>query len=164
MASITLLATALLAGLMASTTLLAATLMFRVLSSACLLVFRRHVAIGERPQERDDGKLLPVVQSKIPHLGCVDVVGHFWRRPSRAGNVPRVVEVNDLLQRLEVAVVAVRLHELPGWPQVDVAQGWDLMLAPLRPPDCLIFAGGLEEEASQAGVNPVRAGRVPLRL
>src|ERR1035437_10843594 len=64
-----------------------------------------HVAIGEGAQERDDGKLLHVVQSKIPHLGCVDVVGHFWQRPSRAGNVPRVVEVNDLLQRLEVAIV-----------------------------------------------------------
>src|ERR1035441_1733635 len=79
------------------------------------LLFLGHVAVGEGAQERDDGKLLPVVQSKIPHLGCVDVVGHFWQRPSRAGNVPRVVEVNDLLQRLEVAIVAVRLHEIPGW-------------------------------------------------
>src|ERR1035441_7936097 len=95
--------------------------------AACLLLLV-HVAIGEGPQESDDRKLLTVVQSKIPHLGCVHVEAHFWRRPSRAGNVPRVVEVNDLLQRLEVAVVAVRLHELPGWPQVHVAQGWNLML------------------------------------
>jgi hypothetical protein len=38
-----------------------------------------------------------VVQSKIPHLGCVDVVSHFRRRPSRAENVSRVVEVNPAL-------------------------------------------------------------------
>ena len=64
--------------------------------AACLLLLG-HVAIGEGPQERDDGKLLPVVQSKIPHLGCVDVVSHFRRRPSRAENVSRVVEVNPAL-------------------------------------------------------------------
>src|SRR5450759_342066 len=121
--------------------------------AACLLLLG-HVAIGEGPQERDDGKLLPVVQSKIPHLDFVDVGGHLWQRPSRAGNVPRVVEVNDLFQRLEVAVVAVSLHELPGWPQVDVAQGWNLMLAPLSQVNRLRITRSLEE-ASQAGVNPV---------
>src|ERR1035437_6450997 len=62
--------------------------------AACLLLLGC-VAIGEGRQERHEGKLLPVIQSKVPHLGCVDVVGHFWQRPSRAGNVPRVVEVND---------------------------------------------------------------------
>src|ERR1019366_7577656 len=126
--------------------------------AACLLLLG-DVAIGEGPQERDDGKLLPVVQSKIPHLDCVDVVGHFWRRPSRAGNVPRVVEVNDLFQRLEVAVVAVRLHELPGWPQVDVAQGWDLMLAPFRHVNRLRITRSLEE-ASETGIDPVKTVRV----
>src|SRR5665811_2117637 len=84
--------------------------------------------IGECTQERDDGKLLPVVQSKIPHLGSVDVVCHFWQRPSRAGNVPRVVEVNDLFQRLEVAVVSVGFYEVLVGPQVDVAQSGDLLL------------------------------------
>src|SRR5450759_199176 len=84
-------------------------------TAACLL-FLGPVAIGEGRQERDDVKLLAVGQSKIPHLGCVDVVGHFWRRPSRAGNVPRVVEVNDLLQRLEVAIVSVGFYEVLGGP------------------------------------------------
>src|SRR5450759_1602679 len=117
------------------------------------------VAIGEGAQERDDGKLLPMVQSKIPHLGSVDVVGHFWRRPSRAGHVPRVVEVNDLLQRLEVAIVSVGLYEVLGGPQVDVAQGGDLVLAPFSQVNRLRITRSLEE-ASQAGVNPVHAVRV----
>src|SRR5674476_1083613 len=119
--------------------------------------------IGEGTQERDDGKLLPVVQSKIPHLGSVDVVCHFWQRPSRAGNVPRVVEVNDLLQRLEVAIVAVRLHKIPGWPQVHVAQGWNLMLAPFSHVIRRRITRSLEE-AAQTRVNPGRAGRIPLGL
>src|ERR1035437_8859269 len=88
------------------------------------------------------------------HLGCVDVVAHFWRQPSHAENVPRIVEMNDLLQRLEIAVVAVRLHELPGWPQVDIAQGWDLMLAPLSHVNRLRITRSLEE-ASEASINPV---------
>src|ERR1035437_8764590 len=126
--------------------------------AACLLLLV-HVAIGEGLQECDDRKLLTVVQSKISHLGCVDVVAHFWRQPSRAENVPRIVEVNDLLQRLEIAVVAVRLHELPGWPQVDIAQGWDLMLAPLSHVNRLRITRSLEE-ASEASIDPVITVRV----
>src|ERR1019366_8075911 len=81
------------------------------------------VAIGEGPQERDDGLLLRVRQSELAYLGCVHVFGHFWRRPSRAGNVPRVIEVHDFLERLEVAVVAVGLDEARIRPLVHVAQG-----------------------------------------
>src|ERR1019366_2054185 len=104
--------------------------------AACLLFFG-HVAIGEGAQECDDVKLVPDRQTKIPHLDCVDVVGYFWRRPSRAGNVPRVIEVHDFLERLEVAIVAVGLDEARIRPLVHVAQGGDLVLAQLRPPECL---------------------------
>src|SRR5450756_2001371 len=90
--------------------------------AACLLLLGS-VAIGEGPQERDDGLLLRVRQSELAHLGCVHVFGHFWRRPSRAGNVPRVIEVHDFLERLEVAVVAVGLDEARIRPLVHVAQG-----------------------------------------
>src|ERR1035437_7838343 len=79
--------------------------------------------IGEGTQARADGLLLRVRQSELAHLGCVHVFGHFWRRPSRAGNVPRVIEVHDFLERLEVAVVAVGLDEARIRPLVHVAQG-----------------------------------------
>ena len=73
--------------------------------AACVL-FLGHVAIGEGLQVGDDGELLPVVQSKISYLGCVDVDSHFWGWPSRAGNVPCVVEMNDLLPRSQNARLA----------------------------------------------------------
>ena len=73
--------------------------------AACVL-FLGHVAIGEGLQVGDDGELLPVVQSKISYLGCVDVDSQFWGWPSRAGNVPCVVEMNDLLPRSQNARLA----------------------------------------------------------
>src|SRR5450759_2368622 len=130
--------------------------------AACVL-FLGHVAIGEGLQVGDDGELLPVVQSKISYLGCVDVDSHFWGWPSRAGNVPCVVEMNDLLQRLEVTIVRVGFNEMLRWPQVDVAQGWNFVLAPFSHVNRLRITRSLEE-ASQAGVNPVITVRVPLRL
>src|ERR1035437_6912730 len=120
--------------------------------AACVL-FLGHVAIGEGLQVGDDGELLPVVQSKISYLGCVDVDSHFWGWPSRAGNVPCVVEMNDLLQRLEVTIVRVGFNEMLRWPQVDVAQGWNFVPAQCGSPDWLRVADSLQE-TTQTIVDP----------
>lgn len=91
---------------------------------AARLLFLGHVAVGKGPQERDDGKLLPLVQFKIPQLGCVDVDRYFRSRPPHARNIPRIVEVNDLLK--EQVLVARCQHFI----NYDLRAGVILLIQP----------------------------------
>src|SRR5450756_795589 len=79
------------------------------------------VRVVQRLQEGDDRRLLRRCQTEVAHLAA-----HVGRvlgcGPAGAGYVTGVVEVNDLLQALEVAVVAVCLHETSARPRVNVAQ------------------------------------------
>ena len=52
---------------------------------------------------------------------AVDIAVHLRRRPILTRHVAGVVEVDDLLEALQRAVVHVRLREAVAWPGVDVA-------------------------------------------
>src|ERR1035437_3604781 len=89
------------------------------------------VRVVQRLQEGDDRRLLRRCQTEIAYLA-----GHVGRvlgcGPAGAGYVAGIVEVDDLLEALEVAVVAVRLHETGARPCVDVAQCRHLEFAEFR--------------------------------
>lgn len=55
-----------------------------------------HVTVGEGLQEGDDGELLPDIESQVAQLGSVDIDRHFWFRPIDPGDIPGVVEMDDL--------------------------------------------------------------------
>ena len=84
------------------------------------------VAVRERFQEGHNRVLLLWCQAQVAHLGRVDVDGYFRQGPAVTSqgllfgvgtwtyrfNIPRVVEVHDALDGLEVAVVkGSRGHE-----------------------------------------------------
>jgi hypothetical protein len=50
-------------------------------------------------------EFLSQVQPQVAQLRRVDDHGHFGGRPARTREIAGVVEVNDLLEALEVAVV-----------------------------------------------------------
>src|SRR5450830_2046200 len=79
------------------------------------------VRVVQRLQEGDDRLLLRRCQTEVAHLA-----GHvgriLWCGPAGAGYVAGVVEVDDVLEALEVSVVAVRLDEAYVRPRVDIAQ------------------------------------------
>src|SRR5467141_5098763 len=112
-------------------------------------------AVGERLEERNDLVLLRIAQPKHTNRH-VDIVWDFRHRPTvyffglscravprsdvelKCDNVTRVVEVYELFQTLDVAVVEELLLEVrPGslggrtlwWPQRDVARRRRLHLA-----------------------------------
>ena len=76
--------------------------------------------IGQCLQEGDDRRLLHRCQTEVAHfaghVGCVLGCG-----PAGAGYVAGVVKVNDVLKALEVAIVAISLHEAGVRPLVDIA-------------------------------------------
>src|SRR5674536_350786 len=76
------------------------------------------------------------------HVGRV-----FGCGPAGAGYVTGVVKVDDLLEALEVAVVAVCLHETGARPRVNVAQCRHLEFAEFRGVDRHVVAGALEVPA-----------------
>src|SRR5713226_3943502 len=100
---------------------------------------RHLVAIGQGLQEGDEGIFFLVGQLKVAELAFVEVGWVLWLRPAGdlfAGvawlalgqDVPRVINMHDLFQAFEVAVVHVVLDE--GWhgTHVDVAQSGYLEL------------------------------------
>src|SRR5450759_739062 len=122
----------------------------------------RAIAVTERLEEGDDRLLLHRRQAEVAdfagvHGGRVLRCRPRHALPSGTGDVAGVVEVDDLLEALEVAVVAVGLDEARVGPPVDVAQRRHLELAELRRVDGgIVVAGGLEV-ATEAFVDPGRA-------
>src|SRR5665647_2016547 len=114
--------------------------------------------VAQRLQEGDDRRLLRRCHTEVAHLA-----GHVGRvlgcRPAGAGYVTGVVEVDDLLEALEVAVVAVRLHEAGARPRVDVAQCRHLEFAEFRCVDRHVVAGALQVPA-KTQVDPGCAQRI----
>src|ERR1039458_8265049 len=102
--------------------------------------------VGQRLQEGDDRLLLRRCQTEVSHLAS-----HVGRvlgcGPAGAGYVTGVVEVDDLLEALEVAVVAIRLHEAGARPCVYVAQCRYLEFAEFRCVDRHVVAGALQVPA-----------------
>ena len=99
------------------------------------------IPVGQRPQKRDNLVFFLVRESEIA-CGGIDVVGDFGSRPARqlfcAGrarpalalvDVPRIVEVHDLFEALQIAVVHIGLNEIRVRAHVDIAQGRNLHLA-----------------------------------
>ena len=97
------------------------------------------VAVGERLQESDEGVFFLVGQLKVAELPFIEVGGVLWLRPTGdllAGiawlalgqDVPRVIEMHDLFQAFEVAIVHVSLDETWCGTHVDVAQSGYLEL------------------------------------
>src|ERR1035437_8616768 len=108
--------------------------------------------VAQRLQEGDDRRLLRRCQTEVAQLA-----GHVGRvlgcGPADAGYVTGVVKVDDLLEALEVAVVAVCLHETSARPRVNVAQCRHLEFAEFRCVDRHAVAGALQVSA-KSQVNP----------
>src|SRR5665647_1062646 len=77
--------------------------------------------VGQRLQEGDDGFLLRCCKTEIAYLA-----GHVGRilgcGPAGAGYVAGVVKVDDVLKALEVAIVAISLHEAGIRSLVNIAK------------------------------------------
>jgi hypothetical protein len=93
------------------------------------------VAIGQRLEEGDEVILLLTGEAEIA-ARRIEVLRSLRRRPARdlfpcrttfafGEHISRVVEVHDLLQALEIAVVTVSLYEIGSRTLVDVPQGRD---------------------------------------
>src|SRR5450830_1127017 len=116
------------------------------------------VRVVQRLQEGDDRRLLRRCQTEVAHLaGHVGRV--LWCGPAGAGYVAGVVEVDDVLEALEVAVVAIRLHEARVRPRVDVAQCRHLEFSEFRFVDRRGVAGALQVPA-ETQIDPGCAQRI----
>src|SRR5512144_2789630 len=130
----------------------------------------RLVAVAERLEERYDGLFLRHRETEVAQLGGVEVLRDLGCGPAVRGqrlcfgivpgtrreDVPRVVEVDDTVQGLEVAVVPVRFDEVGRGPQVHVAQRGHLVFAEIRRGIRRVI-GALLEEAAQTGVEKPQA-------
>src|SRR5713226_5722809 len=100
---------------------------------------RHLVAVGKGLQESDEGIFFLVGQFEVAELPFIEVGWVLWLGPAGdlfAGvvwlalgqDVPRVIEMHDLFEAFEVAIVHVSLHK--GWrgTHVDVAQSGNLEL------------------------------------
>src|SRR5512144_934060 len=133
----------------------------------------RLVAVAERLEERYDGLFLRHRETEVAQLGGVEVLRDLGCGPAVRGqrlcfgivpgtcleDVPRVVEVDDSVQGLEVAVVPVRFDEVGRGPQVHVAQRGHLELPEIRRGGRRVVAAGLEKTA-QAGIGKTEPGRI----
>lgn len=97
----------------------------------------RLIAIGQRPHKFDKSILLSICQPKTADRFCIHIRRSFRRRPAclflasvswRASgkNVPCVVEVNNLFEAFEIAIVAIGFDELRIRPLVHIPKRWDL--------------------------------------
>jgi hypothetical protein len=114
------------------------TRLFTLQSSRSVLAsFQRLVPICQRLHKGNKSILFGIAKSQMADRFCIHVRGCFWGRPTCSfltsipwlasrKRVPCIVEVNDLLETLEIAVVAISLDELRVWPLVDVSQCRDL--------------------------------------
>src|SRR5260370_15721290 len=105
---------------------------------------RLHVPVAQRLHESDQRVLLLLRQPEISDLARVHVLGGLRGGPA-AGALPRirrgaapehgapVVEVHDLLEASEGAIVSVGLDEIPARPLVDIAQWRHLVAARVLP-------------------------------
>src|SRR5512143_3305816 len=123
------------------------------------------VAVAQRLEEGHDRLLLRERETEVAQLGGVEILRNLGRGPAVRGqrlcfgivpgtcleDVPRVVEVDDSVQGLEVAVVPVRFDEVGRGPQVHVAQRGHLELPEIRRGGRRVVAAGLEKTA-QAGI------------
>src|SRR5450830_1626181 len=118
--------------------------------------------VAQRLQEGDDRLLLRRCQIEIAQLA-----GHGGRvlgfGPAGAGYAAGVVEVDDVLEALEVPVVAVRLHEAGARPRVDIAQCRHLEFSEFRFVDRRGFAVTLKVPA-ETQVDPGCAQRIESEL
>src|SRR5262249_19107469 len=103
------------------------------------LLSARPVAVRESFQKSHKLVFLLVGQFKFTD-GRVHVSEKLRSRPTRslftgialpapAKCIAGVIEVDDFLKALKVAIVHVRLHEIVTWPFVDIPQSRDLKLA-----------------------------------
>ena len=92
-----------------------------------------HIAVSKRPEEGNNVVLLLIRKAEIAAMR-IQVLWSLGCRPARnllgwiAGRAFRqrvscIVEVNDLLEALEIAIVAISLHKIRSRPLVDIAQG-----------------------------------------
>ena len=93
-----------------------------------------HRAVTQRLQERYYRRLRLIVKFEIPEGDSfqdhtVDVTVDLRRGPALRQDVPRIVEVDDLLEVLEHAVVHVGLGEAEACALVHVPDGRHLVLA-----------------------------------
>ena len=91
------------------------------------------VAVGEGLHEGHNRFLLLDGQTQVAQLGRCSCFRHFRLGP-HLHRVPRVVEVDDLFQGLEVAVMAERLHKASWWGAGPRCAGWEPCACPTRPP------------------------------
>src|SRR5665811_1763405 len=131
------------------------------------------VSVREGLEVGDDRSFIGRAEAEVSELDGVDVrldlgggpavglqrfrlgVGARARAPGK--HVARVVEVDDGLEALEVAVGSVRLDDAQARPEVDVAQGRHLDLAHLR----LVHGGGyLKSAGYPAAVYEPEMGKV----
>ena len=97
------------------------------------LVRWRLVTIGQRLEKGNNGVFLCITKAEMTHLRRIDVGRLFRRWPAchlLAGvsglaprkHIPRIVEMHNLLQVFEVAVVRVGFDEIRSRSFVDIAQ------------------------------------------
>src|SRR5579859_5845884 len=109
------------------------------------------ISVRQRLEEADQGILLVIAQAEIAELADVEILNDFGRGPARysfAGiirfasrqDVTRIVEVHDVLQAGEIAVVHVGFDEARVRAPVDIAEGRHLYLAS-EPPRVFLPVG-----------------------
>src|SRR5258705_13613696 len=102
----------------------------RVLGSPLRVSCWLFISVSQCLQKRDELILPFIGQPEVPNR-CVHILHDFWRRPanhlfSRSALlamrkfVARVIEVNDLLQALKVAIVCVRFDEVATRSHVHI--------------------------------------------